>query len=162
MFLDLGFRAKGQSNGGHGSSHPVAFAATRNTIAGMGREVRRAWVIARAAALTALFLAGPASGEVQKRPIGPLQEAIYGFAVAEYCGLVTPAVAEGFYLKRDWIVVRDRIGPDRERADRMAANMAADWQYGDHGLGGYRGWCRTEGLAAAYGFLHFREAMLGK
>ena len=35
-------------------------------------------------------------------------------------------------------------------------------QYGDHGLGGYRGWCRTEGLAAAFRFLDFREAMLGK
>jgi hypothetical protein len=118
--------------------------------------------MACAAAVVAVMLLGPALAEVQKRPIGPLQEAIYGFAVVEYCGLVTPEVAEGFYLQRDWIVARDRIGPDRERADRMAANMAADWQYGDHGLGGYRGWCRTEGLAAAFRFLDFREAMLGK
>lgn len=128
----------------------------------MARDARRAGLIAWAVALAALFVAGPAPGQVQKRPIGPLQEAIYGFAVAEYCGLITPAVAEGFYLQRDWIVARDRIAPERARADRVAANMAADWQYGDHGLGGYRGWCRTEGLTAAYRFLDFREAILGK
>jgi hypothetical protein len=109
------------------------------------------------------LLAGSAgAGEIQKHPIGPLQEAVYGFAVAEYCGLLNPAVAEGFQLERDWIVARDGITPERERADRIAAIMAADWQYGDHGLGGQRGWCRTEGLTAAYRFLRFRDAMLGK
>jgi hypothetical protein len=113
--------------------------------------------------VTGAFLARfAAAAEIQKHPIGPLQEAVYGFAVAEYCGLLTPDVAEGFHLERDWIVARDGITPERERADRIAAVMAADWQYGDHGLGGYRGWCRSEGLAAAYRFLRFREAMLGK
>ena len=110
----------------------------------------------------ALLATSAAPGEIQKHPIGPLQGAVYGFAVAEYCGLLTPAVAEGFHLEREWIVARDGITPERERADRIAAIMAADWQYGDHGLGGYRGWCRSEGLTAAYRFLRFREAMLGK
>ena len=100
--------------------------------------------------------------EIQKHPIGPLQEAIYGFAVAEYCGLLDPAVAEGFHLERAWIVARDGITPEHEHADRHAAILAADWQYGDHGLGGYRGWCRSDGLTAAYRFLLFREAILGK
>ena len=113
--------------------------------------------------LSLALLAAPAAAatEIQKHPIGPLQEAIYGFAVAEYCGLLSPAVAEGFHLEREWIVARDGITPERERADRFAAIRAADWQYGDHGLGGYRGWCRTEGLNAVHRFLSFREAMLG-
>jgi hypothetical protein len=115
-----------------------------------------------AAAAIALLCAGSVSAEIQKRPIGPLQEIVYGFAVAEYCGLLNPAVAEGFHLERDWIVTRDGISPEREYADRIAAIMAADWQYGDHGLGGYRGWCRTEGMTAVNRFLTFREAILGK
>ena len=113
------------------------------------------------AAVFAALLAGSQAAEIQKRPIGALQEAIYAFAVAESCGLLNRAVAEGFHLERDWIVARDGITPERERADRIAATMAADWQYGDHGLGGYRGWCRSEGLAAVDRFLSFRDAMLG-
>ena len=114
--------------------------------------------------LAAALLAGPVApaAEIQKHPIGPLQEAIYGFAVAEYCGLLNPAVAEGFHLERAWIMARDGITPERERADRFAAIKTADWQYGDHGLGGYRGWCRTEGMTAVHRFLGFREAILGK
>ncbi len=118
------------------------------------------------ALLAAVALAGAVSsgetGEIQKRPIGPLQEAVYDFAVAEYCGLLSPAVAEGFHLERQWIVAREGITPEREKADRFVASMAADWQYGDHGLGGYRGWCRSEGMGAVQRFLSFREAMLGK
>lgn len=102
------------------------------------------------------------AAEIQKHPVGPLQEAIYGFAVAEYCGLLDPAVAEGFQLQQAWIMTRDGITPEREHADRHAAMKAADWQYDDHGLGGYRGWCRSDGLSAVYRFLLFREAILGK
>jgi hypothetical protein len=125
---------------------------------------RRRFVRLSAAALVAavvLWVPG-ASADIQKRPIGPLQEAVYGFAVAEYCGLLNPAVAEGFHLERQWIMARDGISPEREYADRIAAIMAADWQYGDHGLGGYRGWCRSEGMTAVNRFLTFREAILGK
>jgi hypothetical protein len=114
------------------------------------------------AAAVAFAAAAPAAAEIQKHPVGALQEAVYGFAVAEYCGLLSPAVAEGFHLERQWILARDGITPERERADRIAAIMAADWQYGDHGLGGYRGWCRSDGLRAVHRFLTFREAILGK
>jgi hypothetical protein len=114
-------------------------------------------------ALAALLLTGAAlAAEFQKRPIGSLQEAVYGFAVAEQCGLLNSAVAEGFHLEHRWIVARDGIAPERERADRKTALMAAAWQYGNHGLGGYRGWCRSDGMAAVHRFLSFREAILGK
>jgi hypothetical protein len=117
---------------------------------------------------TIVFIAGllagvpAAAADIQKHPIGPLQEAIYGFAVAEYCGMLDPAVAEGFELQQAWIMARDGITPERQHADRHAAMRAADWQYDDHGLGGYRGWCRSDGLTAVYRFLLFREAILGK
>lgn len=102
------------------------------------------------------------AGEIQKHPIGPLQEAMYGFAVAEYCGLLNPAVAEGFHLERTWIMARDGVTAEEEYTHRITAILAADWQYGDHGLGGYRGWCRSDGLTAVHRFLIFRDAILGK
>jgi hypothetical protein len=122
------------------------------------RRLRRAPALA---VLAAMAWAADAA-EVPKHPVGPLQEVIYGFAVAEYCGLLTEPVAEGFHLERAWIIARDGITPEREWADRIAANMAADYQYDDHGLGGYRGWCRSDGLSAIERFLLFREAILGK
>lgn len=114
--------------------------------------------------LGAGLLAGDSTraAEIQKHPIGPLQEAIYGFSVAEYCGLLNPSVAEGFHLERAWIMARDRITAEEEYTHRITAILAADWQYGDHGLGGYRGWCRSDGLTAVYRFLTFRESILGK
>ena len=128
----------------------------------MDRRGRSARLRAAALAMAAVLWVPSASADIQKRPIGALQEVVYGFAVAEYCGLLNPAVAEGFHLERQWIVARDGISPEREYADRIAAIMAADWQYGDHGLGGYRGWCRSEGMTAVNRFLTFREAILGK
>jgi hypothetical protein len=102
------------------------------------------------------------AAEFGPQPKGPLQEAIYGFAVAEYCGMLTGAVAEGFQLQRSWIMARDGISAEQEYADRIEAITAADWQYGDHSLGGHRGWCREDGLPAVERFLLFRETMLGK
>src|SRR5262249_14183474 len=116
------------------------------------------------AVVVAGLLAGaPAAGaDIQKHPVGPLQEAIYGDAVAEYCGLLDRAGAAGFQLQQAWIMARDGVTPEHEHADRHAAFKVADWQYDDHGLGGYRGWCRSDGLSAVYRFLIFRETILGK
>src|SRR5262249_60659551 len=104
---------------------------------GAWRQARALWLLLLPALMMAAAPAGSAT-EIPKHPVGPLQEAIYGFAVAEYCGLLTEAVAEGFHLERAWIIARDKITPEQEWADRIAANMAADYQYDDHGLGGYR------------------------
>jgi hypothetical protein len=122
----------------------------------------RAWILSLIVVAAVAASDPGGTGEIQKRPSGPLQEAIYGFAVAEYCGLLNEPVVEGFYLLRAWIIARDQITPEQEHADHVAANIAADYQYGDHGLGGYRGWCRSDGLPAAYRFLIFRDAVLGK
>ena len=113
-------------------------------------------------AVCAVAASAATAAEFGPQPQGPLQEAIYGFAVAEYCGMLTDAVAEGFELQRSWIMARDGISADEEYADRIEAITAADWQYGDHGLGGYRGWCREDGLSAVKRFLLFRDTMLAK
>jgi hypothetical protein len=36
----------------------------------------------------------------------------------------------------------------------------ADLEWGNRGLGGFRNWCRTEGIAAARRFVDFRNAQL--
>ena len=46
-------------------------------------------------AASSLTASSAIAADFQKHPIGPLQEAIYGFAVAEYCGMLDPVIAEG-------------------------------------------------------------------
>src|SRR5687768_4331349 len=108
-----GARAKGQRRCAHGSSAlepAIAFAMAQPSIGAM--LAGKGMVLGLASG--ALLAGSAATADIQKHPIGPLQEAVYDFAVAEYCGLLTPAVAEGFHLEREWIVARDGITPERE------------------------------------------------
>ncbi len=82
-----------------------------------------------------------------------LSEAYYEFEVAGYCGLASDAVAAGFHRQVERI-----LGPgviDQESLDslRGKAWQAAHWEWQNRGLGGFRGWCRKEGKAAAERFL---------
>jgi hypothetical protein len=76
-----------------------------------------------------------------------LSEAYYQFEVAGYCGLVNDAVAAGFH-RRVGRLLADVI-VDQEILDELRGKA---WQAA-RGLGGFRGWCRNEGRAAAEGFL---------
>jgi hypothetical protein len=115
--------------------------------------------------ILALLLAAPAAAQIDdlpRHPVGPLQEVIYGYAVAEYCGLATIPVAQGYELQRRWTIQRLGLTPEQVHVDNRDANLAADYQYGNHGLAGFRFWCRDEGLPAARRFLQFRATVLGK
>ena len=69
------------------------------------------------------------------------------------CSLVTHAVAAGFQRRVARILEDSDV--DRETLDavRGEAWQAAHWEWQNRGLGGFRGWCRSEGRAAAEGFL---------
>ncbi|MFO1059856.1 MAG: hypothetical protein U1E53_23175 [Dongiaceae bacterium] len=111
-----------------------------------------------------LLLAGPAAAEdeLPRHPAGPLQEIAYGFAVAEYCGLATIPVAQGYDLLRRWTILQLGLTPAQVRGDDRDGGLAADYQYGNHGLAGFRFWCRDDGLPAARRFLQFRATVLGR
>ncbi|MDZ4735851.1 MAG: hypothetical protein SGJ07_05835 [Rhodospirillaceae bacterium] len=97
----------------------------------------------------AAFASEPASAE----PADPLTAVYYRFSVVEYCSLVDPQVATGFELARDRILAETSAAEDAHRRARIAGWTAADLEWSNRGLGGFRRWCETEGAEAAAGFL---------
>ena len=121
----------------------------------------RAAAAMRAMAI-AMVLAGapgaaPASEPASAEPPDPLAAVYYRFAVVEYCGLENRDVAVGFDLARDRIVLEQGTSEEGHRRARIAGWTAADLEWSNRGLGGFRRWCESEGIAAASGFLEERK-----
>lgn len=93
--------------------------------------------------------AEPASAE----PADPIEAVYYRYAVVEYCSLLSPMVIHGFEAERDRLVAEAGVDEEQHRQHRLAGWTAADREWSNRGLGGYRNWCRTEGVAAAEGFI---------
>jgi len=72
----------------------------------------------------------------------------YDQGLLEYCGLLTADAAHGFTLRRDDLLTAAPMTEDQHRNVRIAAMIAIDYEYQDHGLSGQRLWCRTEGRDA--------------
>ena len=90
---------------------------------------------------------------VSFREVGtPVEVAIYDFEVAIMCGLASATVQRGFHARLATLV-RD-AGLDRTAFEqaRMRGWAAAEREWSNRGLGGFRGWCRDEGATAAAGF----------
>lgn len=85
-----------------------------------------------------------------------LHRAYYDMSVCEYCGLVNAQVFDGFRREITDLIARDLPSEAQHREVRIHAWTAADLEYGNRGLGGFRGWCRTEGATAVKRFLGYR------
>ncbi|MDY0882495.1 hypothetical protein ACFPL7_06010 [Dongia soli] len=72
----------------------------------------------------------------------------YDGGLLEYCNLISPLAGKGFRAMRADLLARDRPTEEEHRRTRIAAATAIDIEYLDHGLGGQRLWCKTEGKAA--------------
>lgn len=114
-------------------------------------------------ALVACLAGGAASAEdgswraaAEQNPA--LYAAMYGYAVCEYCSLDSAMVQDGYERETAHLIAKAGLSNEIVRKVRMRAGTDADLEYGDRGLGGFRSWCRTEGLAAAQRFLDFRAA----
>lgn len=86
-----------------------------------------------------------------------LREATYDFAVTSYCGTLTPEVEAGY--KREVASLTESLGLDVEeaKAQRIAGWVAADQEWSNRGLGGYRAWCQGEAVKAADWFLRIQR-----
>jgi hypothetical protein len=82
-----------------------------------------------------------------------LRAAYYEIEVAGYCGLVDDAVAAGFRRQVERILDGAEVAQDTLNELRGKAWQAANAEWQNRGLGGFRGWCRNEGRAAAERFL---------
>ena len=110
----------------------------------------RIWQVAL---LGAFALAGVGSGASGAEPGDPVAAVYYRYSVVEYCSLATPAVAAGFDAERARLVEAAALDEEQHRTQRIAGWTAADLEWSNRGVGGFRKWCATEGVAAAEGFL---------
>jgi hypothetical protein len=89
-----------------------------------------------------------------------IKQVVYMYNVAEYCGLNTLEVYEGYRREMRHLTRQGRLPESTVRWLRIDGIIAADLEYENRGLGGFRNWCRTEGLGAARHFVAFRDAQL--
>lgn len=128
----------------------------RAKLRGMG------WTLA--AILAAMGFAAPradADGAMTARRITELYHAYYGFGVADYCGLVTWEVNDGYQRRIRYLLLTADIDKETERWLRISGSVEADYQFDNHGLGGFRGWCARDGRQAMSEFLAFRARQMG-
>jgi len=77
-----------------------------------------------------------------------LFQAYFDEGLLEYCGMLTSEAAGGFRLRRDDLLTQEPMTVEQHRRVRVAAGIAIDYQYDNHGLGGQRLWCSTAGRDA--------------
>ena len=98
-----------------------------------------------------------ADGAAAAQRLRDLYRAYYNERVLEYCGLMTAEVHDGYQRRVRSLLASADIDPETNRRIKISGWTDADWQYDDHGLGGYRHWCGTDGRQAAEEFLAFRD-----
>lgn len=89
-----------------------------------------------------------------------IKQVVYLYSVTEYCGLNTGEVYDGYRREIRDLTREGRLPESTVRWLRIHGIIAADLEYDNRGLGGFRIWCRTEGVEAAKHFLAFRDAQL--
>jgi hypothetical protein len=119
---------------------------------------RRLTVVAATAFVAAVFAGAHAEVPVSRGTA--LKQIAYMYGVVEYCGLNSAEVFDGYLRETSYVRRRDGITDPVARWLRIRGLTAADLEYGDRGLGGYRNWCRTEGFDSAQHFLDFRDQSL--
>ncbi len=100
-------------------------------------------------ALAALPLAGAHEGEDRRT----LRHVVYDLGVTSYCGLLTPEVEAGYHREIAMLTARAGLNEADAKALRIAGWVDADLEWSNRGLGGFRAWCESDGVAAARHFL---------
>jgi hypothetical protein len=129
----------------------------------MGMEAKRRSFFNGMAVLLLLVLTGRpacADGSITPARLSALHRAYYNDRVLEYCGLYTWDVHDGFERRVRYLLASADIDTETNRRIKISGWSDADYQYDDHGLGGFRRWCATDGRRAADEFLDFRQKEL--
>jgi len=91
-----------------------------------------------------------------------LRRLAYLLGVAEYCGLVSYEVYDGYHRETRAIIRRENLTENVWRDIRISGTVDADLQFGNHGIAGQRRWCQTDGMEAVTRFIAFRDAQLAQ
>ena len=98
-------------------------------------------------------IAYPVTGSaVGPKPQTELEQIFYDMGVIGYCGLSTRVVSEGFNRQLAELMARNDISESHLRDARNRALTMVEWEWDNRGLGGFRGWCRSEGESAVQRF----------
>jgi hypothetical protein len=97
---------------------------------------------------TSLLVPVVALGAQSQAPEAELVRVYYDFEVASYCGLVSDRAGLGFVRERDRIMADHGIDDPGMQQARMQGWKEAHLEWQNRGLGGFKGWCRTEGIDA--------------
>lgn len=74
-------------------------------------------------------------------------ELIYDFEVASFCGLVSKNVYDIFWRKRRALESASLHSIPHLTNTRVRAMADADLEFQNRGLGGYKPWCQSDGIA---------------
>ena len=97
--------------------------------------------------------AGPLVAGHEGEEARTLRQVVYDLGVTSYCNLLTPEVEAGYHREIARLTERGGLNEADAKALRIAGWVDADREWGNRGLGGFRAWCETDGLAAARHFL---------
>ena len=89
-----------------------------------------------------------------------LHDVYYNQRVLEYCGGDTAEVHDGYRRQVRYLLASADIDAATNRSAKISGWTDADYQYDNHGLGGFRHWCATDGKKAINEFLAFRQQEL--
>ena len=92
------------------------------------------------------------------KPDAPLTLLVYKMEVLSYCGLIDNEISQDFKRQRDLIIERQNLTPEEVQNARIEG-----WKYGlaewqNRGLGGFKNWCKTEGISIVDYFRNSRTA----
>lgn len=121
-----------------------------------GSKLRLAALLAGFAAVQGAVQGGFFAAAAQERD---LTRVVYDFAVTSYCGTLDPEVEAGFRAELAALTARGGFDEETARRQRIRGWVQADEEWRNRGLGGFRAWCRSEGLAAAR---HFQAIARGQ
>ena len=72
----------------------------------------------------------------------------YAAGVATYCSGLTVQAVDGLGHAVRWVRATSSLTPENLAAARDAGYVAADYEWSNRGLGGFRRWCLGEGRAS--------------
>ena len=78
---------------------------------------------------------------------GSYYDLIYDYEVASFCGLIGKDVYDAFWEKRRAMEAAAEASADVLTRIRIGAMADADREYQNRGLGGYKPWCGSDGMA---------------
>ncbi len=80
------------------------------------------------------------------------RQVVYDYMVTSYCSIGGSEIQAGYEAELRLITARFYRNPRDASAAKLAGWSDADAEWANRGLGGFKGWCRTEGRAAAERF----------